>query len=76
MSLKMNYLYLLILSINFIEIISTEKICYGPYVTASSLEDLRQNIRLVKPIPRNCGGLSCEFYLSPFSALGSNGPLR
>jgi hypothetical protein len=71
----MNYFYLLILLINFIQISSTTKTCYGPYVTASSLEELRQDIRLVRPRPINCGGLSCEFYLSPLSALGSNGPL-
>ncbi|CAF0922888.1 unnamed protein product [Rotaria sordida] len=72
-----NYLLLLLLlsSISFIQISSTKKICYGPYVTASSLEDLHQDIHLVAPLPIDCGGLSCEFYLSPSSALGSHGPL-
>jgi len=72
----MNNFYFLIFSINFIQISSTTKTCYGPYVTASSLEELHQDIHLVRPLPINCGGLSCEFYLSPFSALGYNGPLR
>ncbi|CAF0722604.1 unnamed protein product [Rotaria sp. Silwood1] len=71
----MDYFYLLILLINFIQISSTTKTCYGPYVTASSLEELHQDIHLVEPLPIHCGGLSCEFYLSPSSALGSNGPL-
>jgi hypothetical protein len=72
----MNHIYLLISLINFIRISSPTKICYGPYVTASSLEALHQDIRLVQPLPTNCGGLSCEFYLSPRSALGQRGPLR
>ncbi len=72
----MNAFYLLILSINFIQISSTTKPCYGPYVTASSLEELHQDIHLVRPFPINCGGLLCDFYLSPFSALGLQGPLR
>ena len=76
MSLKMNQIYLLILLINFIRISSTTKTCYGPYVTASSLEELHQDIHLVQPLPTNCGRLSCKFYLSSSSALGQRGPLR
>jgi hypothetical protein len=72
----MVYMYLIILLINFIQISSTIETCYGPYVTASSLEELHQDIKLVEPLPTNCGRLSCEFYLSPRSTLGSRGPLR
>lgn len=56
-------------------IVSQVTPCYGPYVSASSLESLHQNISLVEPFPIDCGGLSCSFYLSSTSALGSNGPL-
>jgi hypothetical protein len=72
----MDYFYLLILSISCIQISSTDKTCYGPYVTASSLEELHQDVHLVQPLPIDCGRLPCEFYLNPTSALGSRGPLR
>lgn len=50
--------------------------CPGPYVTASSLEALHEDIHLVRPLPVDCGGLPCAFYLSDHSALGSHGPIR
>ena len=61
---------------NFIQISFTRKTCYGPYVTASSLEELHQDIHLVQPLSNNCGSVPCEFYLNPTSVLGSHGPLR
>lgn len=72
----MNYIHILVLLISFTYVAPTTKTCYGPYVTASSLEALNQDIHLVEPFPVDCGGLSCEFYLSPGSALGSHGPIR
>jgi hypothetical protein len=72
----MNSIYSFLLLINFIQSSSSTKTCYGPYVTASSLEELHQDIHLVQPLPIDCGRLSCEFYLSRSSALGLHGPLR
>ncbi|CAF1101391.1 unnamed protein product [Adineta steineri] len=71
----MNSVYFFILSINFLHISSSTKTCYGPYITASSIEALDQDLQLIQPLPIDCGRLSCEFYLSPSSALGSHGPL-
>lgn len=72
----MNYIYLFILLVYFIAMSSAIKTCYGPYMTASTLEELHQDIQAVRPLPVNCGGLPCKFYLSPYSALGSSGPIR
>ena len=57
-------------------IVSMTNACHGPYVTASTLEALHQDIHLVRPLPVDCGGLSCQFYLSAQSALGAHGPIR
>lgn len=72
----MQYITVFILFVNLLEIRFSTAACYGPYVTASSIEALNQDVHLVEPLPVDCGGLSCEFYLRPGSALGSHGPLR
>ncbi|CAF3676844.1 unnamed protein product [Rotaria sp. Silwood1] len=60
--------------VNFFHITSMAKTCHGPYVSGSSIEQLHEDMHLVRPRPMNCGGLaSCEFYLRPASALGTNG---
>jgi hypothetical protein len=71
-----DYFAVWILILSFARIASASDACFGPYVTASTLEDLHQDVHLVRPLPVDCGGLTCESYLAASSALGSNGPLR
>ncbi|CAF0778127.1 unnamed protein product [Adineta ricciae] len=71
----MQYITFFISLVNLLEIPFSTAACYGPYVTASSIEALHEDIHLVQPLPVDCGRLSCDFYLSSSSALGSHGPL-